>query len=452
MTDADRTPAPRYAWYGLSVLFLVYVLNFVDRQIPAILAEDIKHSLHLRDQDLGFLYGTAFGVFYALFGIPLGRLADGWHRIRLMTVGLALWSAMTAASGLARTGGALAAARIGVGVGEATAGPAAYSLLSDWFPRRLRATALAIYSAGIYVGGGLSLGLGGLVVERWNRAYPAGGPFGLQGWQAAFLVVGLPGLLMALWVATLREPVRGASEGIASEAHDRPFHAFLDELLQVLPPLTLIGAARRGPAAVVRNLLLALLDRRCGGAADRARRAGGAMDRDRGRRLCGRLLGDGAARARSRHLRAHRRQPRVRGGGGRLRPQRLPRLCHRRLGRDLRAPHLRRVAGGGGAVDRRAGDGGRLRRHHAGRPHRRCLAQPPSRRAADGGAVRRDRAAAQLRARLHHRQPVDLLRQPVRDFACSPPARSARRRRRRRIWCCPACAAPPPRSSTSAPR
>ena len=113
--------ATRYGWYVLSILFLVYVLNFVDRQIISILAEDIKRDLGLKDQDLGFLYGTAFGVFYALFGIPLGRLADNWHRVRLMTIGLTLWSVMTAVSGLSRTGGHLAAARIGVGIGEATA-------------------------------------------------------------------------------------------------------------------------------------------------------------------------------------------------------------------------------------------------------------------------------------------------------------------------------------------
>ena len=243
-----------YAWYVLAVLFLVYCLNFIDRQIVSILAEDIKRDLHLRDQDLGFLYGAAFGVFYSLFGIPLGRLADSWNRVRLMTIGLALWSAMTALSGFARSGGALAVARVGVGVGEATASPSAYSLLSDWFPRRLRATALAIYSGGIYIGGGLSLGIGGTIVERWDAAYPAGGPLGLHGWQAAFLAVGLPGLLMAIWVATLREPVRGLSEGIATPPHPNPFGAFFDELVVVVPPFTLIGAIRRGGAALAINL------------------------------------------------------------------------------------------------------------------------------------------------------------------------------------------------------
>ena len=92
-------PEP-YAWYVLGVLVLVYILNFIDRQVLTILAEDLKADLNLADSDLGFLYGTAFGVFYALFGVPLGRLADNWHRIRLMTAGLALWSMMTTLSSL----------------------------------------------------------------------------------------------------------------------------------------------------------------------------------------------------------------------------------------------------------------------------------------------------------------------------------------------------------------
>ena len=132
--------APAYSWYALGVLFVVYLLNFVDRQILSILANDIKADLALTDAELGFLYGTAFAIFYALFGIPLGRLADSWSRTRLLAIGLALWSCMTALSGFARNGATLAAARVGVGIGEATASPCAYSLISDWFPARLRAT------------------------------------------------------------------------------------------------------------------------------------------------------------------------------------------------------------------------------------------------------------------------------------------------------------------------
>lgn len=250
----DPHPDLRYAWYGLTVLVIVYMLNFIDRQILSILAEEVKRDLGLDDADLGFLYGTAFGVFYALFGIPLGRLADNVSRVRLMAVGLALWSAMTAVSGLVRSGGELAAARIGVGIGEATASPCAYSLLSDWFPREKRATALAIYSSGLYLGGGLSMFLGGAIVAQWATAFPGGGPLGLEGWQAAFLAVGLPGMLLALWVATLREPVRGLSDGIVTPAAPHPFRLFAAELLTIIPPLTLLGAARNGARALSANV------------------------------------------------------------------------------------------------------------------------------------------------------------------------------------------------------
>ena len=141
---ADK--ASPYAWYALGILFLVYVLNFVDRQIITILAPDIKADLGLDDADIGFLYGTAFAVFYALFGVPLGRLADSWSRVKLLTTGLTIWSAMTALSGFARNGTTLGIARMGVGIGEATASPAAYSLISDMFPRRRRGCILvAVY-------------------------------------------------------------------------------------------------------------------------------------------------------------------------------------------------------------------------------------------------------------------------------------------------------------------
>lgn len=246
---------PAYSWYALSVLVIVYVLNFVDRNIISILAEDIKRDLGLRDDQIGFLYGTAFGVFYALFGIPLGKLADSWHRVRLMTVGLTVWSAFTALSGFAKNFTMLSVARIGVGVGEATASPSAYSLISDWFPKKMRATALAIYSSGLYIGGGVSLLIGGAIVERWNAAYPTDAPLGLAGWQAAFIIVGLPGILLALLVLTLREPLRGESEGIVTPPPKDPFRGFFRELIAVIPPFTLIGAMQAGSKALVINLV-----------------------------------------------------------------------------------------------------------------------------------------------------------------------------------------------------
>jgi MFS family permease len=258
--EAPQPPSEAYSRYLLGVLVLVYVLNFLDRQIITILAEDIKADLGISDAEIGFLYGTAFAVFYAVFGIPLGRLADVWQRRTLISLGLAFWSLMTAASGVAKTFTQLASARVGVGIGEASATPAAFSMLTDSFPRRLRATVLAIYSSGIYIGAGLGLAIGGQIVDRWNAAFPAGdAPLGLAGWQAAYLAVGLPGLLVAVWVRSLREPPRGAIDGIYTAPEPHPFRQFFFELRSVLPPFTVFHLAREGGGlrAVVINLVIA---------------------------------------------------------------------------------------------------------------------------------------------------------------------------------------------------
>ena len=246
--DPSQLPSRGYSTYVLIVLILVYVFNFIDRQIISILAEDIKADLGLSDAQIAFLYGTAFAVFYAIFGIPLGRLADMWTRKSLISVGLFFWSGMTALSGTARSFASLATFRIGVGVGEASATPAAFSMLGDYFPPKLRATAIALYSSGVYIGSGVGLLIGGLVVDNWNEAYADGGaPFGLVGWQAAFFAVGLPGLILAVWVWTLREPVRGLTEGIVTQqTHPHPFRETFKELASVLPPFTIVSLATNG--------------------------------------------------------------------------------------------------------------------------------------------------------------------------------------------------------------
>lgn len=252
----------RYAWYVLVVLVIVYVFNFIDRQILSILAEEIKADIGLSDSEIGFLYGTVFAVFYAIFGIPLGRLADVWVRKSLIAIGLAFWSAMTALSGTARSFPALGLYRIGVGIGEASASPAAFSSLVDWFPARLRATAISIYSSGVYIGAGIGIFLGGWIVDAWRAAYPGdSAPLGLRGWHVAYFAVGIPGVLLALWVASLREPRRGQSEGLPEPARNpHPFHEFGLELMAVLPPFTLLSLWRAGagPGGIARNLVAAL--------------------------------------------------------------------------------------------------------------------------------------------------------------------------------------------------
>jgi MFS family permease len=249
--EADPAAEPelggRYPNYVLGVLVLVYVFNFLDRNILSILNEKIKADLGFTDAQMGFLYGTAFAVFYALFGIPLGRLADVWVRRSEIALGLVVWSGMTALSGIAHNFAQMAAARIGVGVGEASASPAAFSMLSDYFPSARRATVLSIYSSGIYIGAGLGLMIGGQVVDRWDSMYAsAEPPFGLRGWQVAFFVVGLPGLLLALWVRSLREPQRGQADGIITAPESHPWREFFLEMRSVLPLASLRTLHRLG--------------------------------------------------------------------------------------------------------------------------------------------------------------------------------------------------------------
>jgi MFS family permease len=189
-----------YAYYVLGVLFVVTVFNYVDRQILSILLQPIKDDLKISDTALGFLTGFAFAVFYTFAGIPLARVADRWSRRSLIAISLATWSLMTAVSGLARGFTDLALARVGVGIGEAGSAPPGQSLLSDYFPPEKRATAFSVSACGVYVGVGLGFWLGGWI----NDAF---------GWRAAFFIVGLPGVLMALVVRfTVRELPRGWRE------------------------------------------------------------------------------------------------------------------------------------------------------------------------------------------------------------------------------------------------
>ena len=262
-SDIDQAKAPGriYSYYVLSLLVVFYAFNFLDRQIITILAPSLKTDLNLSDAQIGLLFGTAFALFYALFGIPLAKLADGWNRVKTISLGLSLWSAMTAVSGFAGNFAQLGAARIGVGIGEASASPAAYSLIQDYFPKRQRATALAFYSSGIYVGVGASLIFGGAVIGYWDSNFtPETRPFGLAGWQATFLAFGVPGLLLALLVRfTVREPVRGLFDGIKSiKEAPNPFKDVGREMATMFPPFSIINLAKvkNDRSALRRNILV----------------------------------------------------------------------------------------------------------------------------------------------------------------------------------------------------
>ncbi|MCP5091948.1 MAG: MFS transporter [Gammaproteobacteria bacterium] len=195
-----------YSNYVLAVLFLVYVFNFIDRQVLGILLDDIKADLQVSDTAMGFLVGFAFVVFYTFAGIPIARWADRSSRRGIIALGLTVWSGMTALSGMAQNFAQLALARVGVGIGEAAGSPPAHSLIADYFPPRRRATALSIYAGGVYIGSMIAYLAGGYIKE-------------ILSWRAAFFLVGIPGLLLALVVRyTIKEPPRGMSEGVTVDA------------------------------------------------------------------------------------------------------------------------------------------------------------------------------------------------------------------------------------------
>lgn len=201
MSDQSEK-VPAYSWYALSVLTAVYVLNFLDRTLIYILFTPIKKELHFTDLQLALLGATSFVIFYTLLGVPFGWLADRTKRKVMIGVGLAIWSLFSGLTGFASSFWTIFFCRLMVGVGEATLGPAALSLLSDYFPTRMRATVQSIYSSGIAVGGGLAFFLGGWIGQT-------------HGWRWAFYLLGFPGLVLALMVFGLREEPRGRTESAA---------------------------------------------------------------------------------------------------------------------------------------------------------------------------------------------------------------------------------------------
>ena len=187
--------------YTLGVLVVVYTFNFIDRQILSILIEPIKTDLDVTDFGMGLLSGTAFAIFYATLGMPLALIADRWNRRNLIGLSLAIWSGMTALSGLAQNFWHLAVARIGVGIGEAGCSPSAHSMLADLYSAKERATALGIYSLGIPIGIMFGLFAGGAIADAF-------------GWRVAFFLVGVPGLVLSAVVfLTVKEPPRGHADG-----------------------------------------------------------------------------------------------------------------------------------------------------------------------------------------------------------------------------------------------
>ncbi len=209
--EGSQEPPLIREWYLVFVLMLAFVVSFVDRQVITLLVQPIRRDLGISDTEISLLMGLAFAVFYVAMGVPIARLSDSRSRKTIIAVGIFLWSLATAACGLARNFTQLFLARVGVGVGEATLTPAAYSMIADSFPAHRLGRAIAVYSTGVFVGAGLAGVLGGWAVQTISQAGTLVLPIigEVFPWQMTFFVVGLPGLLLvALIMLTVREPVR----------------------------------------------------------------------------------------------------------------------------------------------------------------------------------------------------------------------------------------------------
>lgn len=245
MSAALPTALPKGAWYALALVALTNAVSLLDRQILAILAPAIKADLKVGDAEMGLLYGTVFALFYALFSLPLGRLADGWVRTRLLAIAIAFWSAATAFGGLASGFSTLIMSRLGVGIGEAAAAPAGTSLVYDYWPKARRGFVMAVLASAIALGLGGSLILGGVAAAWWQDAFAEGQhPLGLRGWQFAFFVASIPGFLLALAMLTLREPARGGMDGVETPPDPAPFAASWSVLAAVVPGTNWLALSR----------------------------------------------------------------------------------------------------------------------------------------------------------------------------------------------------------------
>jgi MFS family permease len=218
-------PGPIYSWYVVGVLMLAYTNSFIDRQILSLLVEPIRNDLDISDTQISLLAGLAFSVFYTVMGIPLARLADQSNRRNIIVAGIASWSFMTALCGAAQNFWQLFLARMGVGIGEATLSPAAFSIISDYFPKDRIARAFSVYSMGVYFGAGLALMIGGLVIQAVSAAPPVELPLigSVYSWQLTFFAVSLLGLPILLLLFTIKEPLRRGTEAAAKSSDGATF-------------------------------------------------------------------------------------------------------------------------------------------------------------------------------------------------------------------------------------
>lgn len=252
-----------YRWYVALVLLFAYTVSFIDRQVIGLLVEPIKRDLLLTDTQFSLIAGFAFALFYATIGLLMGRAADRWNRRNLLLLGVLVWVPATAACGYATSFATLFVARALVAVGEAALNPAAYSLLIDYFPPHQRARAMSLYTSGVYLGSGLAFVVGGTVMAAAAGADQVALPVlgALRPWQATFVIVALPGVLVLALMLSVREPLRTDPTGPAQLEPDVSLRWIVRHLGFYGPAIG--GLATLAVVTFVLSLLSLLLACRC---------------------------------------------------------------------------------------------------------------------------------------------------------------------------------------------
>ena len=263
--DNSQKHSTTYAWYIVILCMIAYIFSFIDRQILALLIEPIREDLSISDTQFSLLHGLAFSLFYAVMGIPIARLADSRSRPAIISAGIFLWSLATAATGLGKNFWHVFVARMGVGVGEAALSPAAYSMITDLFPKSKLGRALAVYSIGSFIGGGLAFLIGGAVVSAIGEIKTMQLPLlgDVSTWQVTFFIVGFPGILLAIiFGLTVRDPVRSKTQSHRDQTSFKSTLAFIKSNKNFFIPhylgftlcaLALFGLMSWMPAFLIRN-------------------------------------------------------------------------------------------------------------------------------------------------------------------------------------------------------
>ena len=244
LSNSSSWPKPIYAWFFTSILLFAYIISFIDRQMINYLVVPIKEDMGLTDFEISFIQGWGFVLAYIIFSIPFGRIVDKVNRVRVLIGGIIIWSVATAACGFSKNSWQLVLSRSGVGAGEAALTPASWSIISDLFPVEKRSFPMSIYLMGPYIGQGLSLLFGAQILRIYNEPVTLFESIIVQPWQIIFLIIAVPGIILGLFMFSLKDPER--KEGLTGDREEnesiREVFSYIIKNIGAYMPL-LIGSA-----------------------------------------------------------------------------------------------------------------------------------------------------------------------------------------------------------------